>query len=157
MCSCPLHPRSINICLRCGPYKLATLLDYCLKRYESPDENLEHLLSGTSTPRPHSIEGTTHYASSPLRPTTVPPSDSSPVLLQPLASPSKIQRVPGRSETPSKTLRVPFLALETSISDSATSLPIREVPMLGARILITDDNAINRKVSTLILQSLILA
>jgi hypothetical protein len=149
--------------IRLGPYKLAYVLNKCLDRFENPDENVQR----DSSPKYRSKIDLTQPSS--LSPrveelaTLSPPSDISsmptlftpPKLMPPLLNQPHWQETdkPEPTLSPeSKTSENPMVATDRP-AFKEHALPIRPkltIPRsvsATSRILITDDNAINRRVS----------
>jgi hypothetical protein len=111
--------------LRCGPFKLAYILNQCLDRFELPEENIRHETSDSeSVPRSPSIG---------LERSSLPP-----VLA-------------GSQATESTVIQ---MMNDTTISDAVRSaeIPPTAPDSAGtmsttAQVLIVDDNSINRSVS----------
>lgn len=105
---------------RCGPFKLAYILNQCLDRYENPDENVEHQSSASESPR-FNLLGDGEPPASPRTPYHAPQSE---VILT-----RKMN--------------------ETTISDGGPSAEnaLDNQNAAGAQVLIVDDNSINRTVS----------
>lgn len=140
-----------------GPFKLANVLNRCLDRFEHPDENIQHTTVPTAT-----FEGGLHseppqvqdhsrhppFVSSPI--SSLDTAKMPPLLHQPhWHATEKIGSIsPASQETQdsltwsAETSTVPECALPVRAlvrSDEDTGAPLN--------ILITDDNAINRRVS----------
>lgn len=112
---------------RCGPFKLAYILNHCLDRFAAPGENLRHQTSGS--------EVSLHMMSKPSeRPTT---------------SPRNIATEAQTTESD-----VTQMMHDTTISEHApfpaTTSPALEpndAPSAASQVLIVDDNSINRSAS----------
>jgi hypothetical protein len=117
---------SLLIRKRCGPFKLAYILNHCLDRYDLPDENLSHhSSSGESSRYSHTSRNGRQGASQKLH----------------LSQPSESLSIKDEIKT-----------VETSDTNaSAGSIPAspnsNKSVSPTAQILIVDDNAINRSVS----------
>jgi hypothetical protein len=111
---------------RCGPFKLAYILNQCLDRYDLPDENLRHQSSsGESSRHSHTSRNGRKGVSQTLH----------------LSQPSESSLTNGEIK-PAETSDA--IAPAASIPAS----PISNKPVSStAQILIVDDNAINRSVS----------
>lgn len=105
---------------RCGPFKLAYILNQCLDRYENPDENIEHQSSASESPRFNLLSDDEHPVS-PRTPYHVAQSDE--------ALTQKTNKTTISDDRPSA----------ESIHEDGNSG--------GAQVLIVDDNSINRSVS----------
>jgi hypothetical protein len=107
--------------LRCGPFKLAYILNQCLDRFELPEENIRHETSDSeSVPRSPSIG---------LQRSSLPP-----VLAGSQATESTVTQM--MNDTTISDAELPPTALDSAGTMSTT-----------AQVLIVDDNSINRSVS----------
>ncbi|KAJ8110862.1 hypothetical protein OPT61_g6402 [Boeremia exigua] len=137
-----------------GPYKLAHVLNKCLDRFEDPNENSTRADTSThdstidiSRPRSSVIEDA--MASSPPLPPAGYQEDMPPLINQPHWH--QTDKPETTSSPPPQPVETPKLAPGTSIAEGIT-LPLRPklvIPTKAAsaslNILITDDNAINRR------------
>jgi hypothetical protein len=110
---------------RCGPFKLAYILNQCLDRFELPEENLRHQSSGS--------ELSLRNPANNIERSSLPPTISG----SPATESTMIQMM--NDTTISDALRPVQLPPTASISD--------EVMPSTVQVLIVDDNAINRSVS----------
>lgn len=152
--ACPLLTR-----FSLGPYKLAYVLNKCLDRFEDPGENVQRKssLGDTCTiDLPQSRSHTTNFS---------PPSTISPM---PMLSPGLVEMPPLLNQPHWHQTDKPQAAPSPSPGFTTSPTPAADVPAVeeralplrpkltlpgnlrGAtsRILITDDNKINRRVST---------
>lgn len=147
---------------RLGPYKLAYVLNKCLDRFEQPGENVQRSPDPTlsfevnlTQSKSRQVENPSAISPPAASPAFAPPApDMPPVINQPYWHAT--DRPQGASpllpdsqdpSTPTATTPVP----------SERALPVRpkltipsQEPSVSSNILITDDNAINRRVSLLI-------
>ncbi|UPX17003.1 uncharacterized protein EKO05_0007381 [Ascochyta rabiei] len=111
-----------------GPYKLAYVLNKCLDRFEHPDENPTHTEQQT-TISPRLVEmppllGQPHWAETDFSQSSSVPADS--------------------SNSPTPTIRTPLIEQRTLPIRPKLTIPSRSSSN-SSRVLITDDNAINRR------------
>ena len=119
--------RRVAKLVRCGPYKLAFVLNRCLDRYDHPSENLQRAASPNPFPQlanqdiqsPHSL-----YSS--------------------LGSP---QETTGLSDGNAPKLTVEFEPASSAARNSATSQS--DDGSVASSTLIVDDNMLNRRVRTI--------
>lgn len=139
-----------------GPYKLAFVLNKCLDRFEHPDENVQPNSNLTHISTPNLPQSKLPERSKVISPSLV---DMPPLLHQPNWAetdlPQSSQPSPDSSNISTPTVE--------SLTFGSRELPIRPRLTIPSKsyssspnILITDDNAINRKVSTRQLKSHIL-
>lgn len=127
-----------------GPWKLAFVLNKCLNRYESPKEN---------TQPTNDVDLTLSLDELLI----ADPQELQPQDLSTIEEPFPRRHNPnsgtqGQDSSSSATSSSPFMLVETDIQQSMLVHPelggARDGARMSPRILITDDNVINRKVST---------
>lgn len=146
---------------RLGPYKLAYVLNECLDRFDHPDENVP------CTPDPSAAfevnppqSKSTHTEAAPSPPAPTPPNFSPPAVeMPPLVNQphwhatdkprAASSTCPGSKNLPTPPAAAPVV--------QGRPLPIRpkltipsQKSSTSSNILITDDNAINRRVSPML-------
>jgi hypothetical protein len=109
----------------CGPYKLAYILNQCLDRFDSPEENIQQgspSIAGIATGSPHgrrkALQSANFITSIDVK-----------------ADPALVANVTTASDAPS--------------TGTPVSLPLRHVSS-EPQVMIVDDNPINRSVSQML-------
>jgi hypothetical protein len=142
--------------LRLGPYKLAYVLNKCLDRFERPDENVQPAsnLPNVSTPNlPQPLSAEPLTVISPPHTLSPPPVEMPPLLNQPhWHHTDKPDGHVDSSSLPESSEEATPIAGTPAVQGRMVSiLPKLTIPSRsfseGYRVLITDDNAINRRVS----------
>ncbi|OAL47145.1 hypothetical protein IQ07DRAFT_682628 [Pyrenochaeta sp. DS3sAY3a] len=134
----------VEICSQpAGPYKLAFILDSCLNRFEHPAENIEHWPSAATSPRAHPVE---------LLPSHLSSSRFDSLSVANFSSSTNNPRAPRLSTTkastrPSMGSSPPASIAGLSFASTAERMPTISIDdTISSKILITDDNPINRRI-----------
>ncbi|KAF9693756.1 hypothetical protein EKO04_008315 [Ascochyta lentis] len=134
-----------------GPYKLAYVLNKCLDRFEHPDENSNHQHS--SPLQSNSLQSTLCEQQSTI---SSPPAEMPPLLHQPYWAESDLPQsssaLADSSNSPTPTTQTPLVEQRTlpirprvTIPSNSNSTLSSKSNSTSSKILITDDNAINRR------------
>lgn len=134
----------VEICSQpAGPHKLAFILDRCLDRFEHPAENIHHWPSAATSPRSRPVELLPPYSSSSrldsLSVANFSISTNNPRMPR---STTKASTKPSIAPSP------PASTTGFSFGSTADRMPMISIDdTISSKILITDDNVINRRVS----------